>query len=138
MSLKMPAIFLISCLLATVLQFIAALDGIMHFFGLHWIFAIFVAGLLALIPAIGPLAGIYGAVQAWGWPVWAAVLLFFWPYLLYAGLLYSGQKASFWFWKQMFASERRPARSDIEPDYVVKEQSGHPEEIIYIEHNKDL
>ncbi len=134
MLLRLPLIFAISYLIVTLLQFVAALDGIMHFFGLHWIFAIFAAFLLALIPAVGPLAGVYGAVQVWGWPAWAAILLFFWPYVLYAVMLSLGITTSFIFWKKTFAPFRHTAPKDIEPEYTVKnDEEDRPDVTIYIE-----
>lgn len=134
MLFKLPFIFAISYLLITLLQFVAALDGVMHFFGLHWIFAIFAAFLLALVPAVGPLAGVYGAVQVWGWSSWAAVLLFFWPYVLYAVMLSLGITTSFVFWKKTFTPFRRNASHDIEPEYTVKDaDENRPDTMIYIE-----
>ena len=133
MSLKLPVIFAISYLLHTLVQLVAALDGIMYFFGLHWIFAFFAAFLLALIPAIGPLAGVYGAVQAWGWPAWAAVLLFFWPYILYAVMLSLGITSSFFFWKKAFKPFKEKNENVIEPEFTVKEDSDEKNDIFYIE-----
>ena len=133
MSLKLPVIFAVSYLLLTLVQLVAALDGIMYFFGLHWIFAFFAAFLLAVIPAIGPLAGVYGAVQAWGWPVWAAVLLFFWPYILYAVMLSLGITSSFFFWKKVTKPFKENEENIIEPEFTVKEKSGKNDNIFYIE-----
>ena len=113
---KTTLFFIFSYLIVSVLQFVASIDGIMHFFGLHWIFAFFAAFLLLAIPAIGPLAGVYGAVAAWGWPVWASLLLFFWPYVLYALLFLCGVRISLSFWKK----RKNAPPQEIEASYVVK------------------
>lgn len=126
MLLKLPVLFIISYIVISLLQLIASIDGIMHFFGLHWIFAGFAGLLLVFIPAIGPLAGVYGAVAVWNWPPVLAVLLFFWPYLVYALLFLFGTTASFVLWKKAFWPfyASRPFKSrtqDIEPDFNIKE-----------------
>lgn len=132
MLLKLPIIFIATYLIVSLLQFVASLDGIMYFFGLHWIFSIFAALLLLFIPAIGPLAGVYGAVQVWGWPVWAALLLFFWPYIMYGIMLSLGVTTSFFVWKNAFKPFNHKKNKYIEPEYTVKES---PQEIkpFYIE-----
>lgn len=102
MILKLPVLFIAAYILISLLQLIASIDGIMHFFGLHWIFAGFAALLLVFIPAVGPLAGVYGAVAVWNWPPILAVLLFFWPYLVYLLLFLFGTSASFFFLEKSF------------------------------------
>ena len=97
---KLPVLFAVFYMIVTCLQFIAGIDGIMHIFGLHWIFAGFAAALLVFIPAIGPAVGMYGAVVVWQWPVLLALFLFFWPYFFYAGLLLFGTTRAFSFWKK--------------------------------------
>ncbi len=113
--------FLISYLIIALLQIVASIDGILYFFGLHWIFALFAAVLLVFIPALGPLAGVYGAVEVWGWSIWASIFLFFWPYILYGILLLFGVSFSFW----NFQSMKRYFKKDpsvIEASYTVKDQ----------------
>ena len=134
MILKLPVLFIAAYILISLLQLIASIDGIMHFFGLHWIFAGFAALLLVFVPAIGPLAGVYGAVAVWNWPPILAILLFFWPYLFYLFLFLFGTTASFMFWKKAFWPfyVARPFKSkqtqDIEPEFSVKEESRNPQE----------
>ena len=144
MNLKLPVLLLIAYIAVSLLQLIASIDGIMHFFGLHWIFAGFAALLLVFVPALGPLAGVYGAVTVWGWPSVLAVLLFFWPYLIYLLLFLFGTTASFVLWKKTFwpfyvarPFKRRP--QDIEPEYSVKEtdDQNDPAQIRFIEHQRD-
>lgn len=135
MIFKLPVLFILVYILISLLQLIASIDGIMHFFGLHWIFAGFAALLLVFIPAIGPLAGVYGAVAVWNWPPILAILLFFWPYLFYLFLFLFGTTASLMFWKKAFWPfyTGRPFKSqrprDIEPEFSVKEESRNPQEL---------
>ena len=111
-----PLLFILSVLIVGVMQIVASIDGILHFFDLHWIFAVFAALLLFCVPAIGPLAGVYGAVTVWGWSVWSALLLFFWPYILYGILALFGLTSALRLSK--IVRIRRPQVIDAE--YVVK------------------
>ncbi|MGN0905209.1 MAG: hypothetical protein ACI4PW_08645 [Alphaproteobacteria bacterium] len=122
MLLKLPLIFIVSFIVVSLLQLVASIDGIMYFFGIHWFLAIIAAAALLFIPGVGPLAGVYGAVKVWGWPIWGALVLFFWPYILYGLMLSLGMTTSFFMWKRMFAPfERNHPATDIEPDYEVRE-----------------
>jgi len=69
------------------LQFLATLHGIQHWWGLHWLISIPAAFIAAYIPLLGSIAGMVGATGVWGWSWPAAILLFFWPYALYLVLL---------------------------------------------------
>lgn len=118
----LPLIFIVTYLLISMLQLIASIDGIMYFFGLHWIFAGFAGLLLVFIPGIGPLAGVYGAVAVWGWPPLAAILLFFWPYIFYAIITALGIAGSFFVWKRLFRPFYTASKKDyIDADFTVKE-----------------
>ena len=114
-------LFIISYLLVSLLQIVASVDGILHFFGLHWIFALFAALLLLFIPAIGPLAGVYGAVEVWGWPIWASLILFFWPYILYGILLLFGVSFSFRGFRIMNKKEKKEP-DVIDAVYTIKDE----------------
>lgn len=121
---KAVLFFVLNYLAVSVLQFFAGIDGIMHFFGLHWIFAGFAALLLLFAPALGPLASVYGAVFVWKWPVLVALLLFFWPYILYALLLSFGVRFSWKLWKFGKSAKTRQEKmspQDIEATFTVKE-----------------
>ena len=109
--------FTTTFVLVSLVQTVAALDGIMAFFHLHWIFAGFAALMLAFIPAIGPLAGMYGAVKVWGWNPLLALMLFFFPYFLFGLMLILGVGGSFWFLNKL----KKKLPRDIEPDFTVKE-----------------
>ena len=101
------------------MQIVASIDGILYFFGMHWIFALFAALILVFIPAIGPLAGVYGAVMVWEWPIWGALTLFFWPYILYGILLLFGFSASFWTFGNL-KKELKKQPQVIDAEYTIK------------------
>ena len=131
MLFKLPFILLVFYCVITVLQFVAGIDGIMHLFGLHWIFSGLAAALLAWMPAIGPAVGLYGAVVVWKWPILLALFLFFWPYFIYAGLLLFGTAQAFSFWNKAIwpfhSVHPFKRREDIEPDFTVKENASADE-----------
>lgn len=115
----MILLFLASYFIVGIVQIIASIDGILYFFGLHWLFALLAAILLLFIPILGPIAGIYGAVAAWGWSIWSALLLFFWPYILYVILLALGFSAFFWTAKGLKETLGGGAKI-IDAEYIVK------------------
>lgn len=45
--------------------------------------AIVVGAMLAYIPLVGSLMGVYAAVSVWGWSIYAAVALFFFPLIIW-------------------------------------------------------
>lgn len=67
-------------------QFAAVNDFLSEVWGWWGFFSIIGAGILAYIPVIGGLAGIYTAYTVWGWGMAASILLFAWPLLLLAGV----------------------------------------------------
>ena len=115
----MILLFLFSYVVVGIMQIVASIDGILYFFGLHWIFALLAAVVLVFIPVIGPIAGVYGAVAAWGWSIWSALLLFFWPYVLYLILIALGFSASFWTAKEL-RKYMGKGPTIIDAEYVVK------------------
>ena len=139
MLLKMASFFPVFFIVITILQFIAGLDGLMHLFNLHWIFAGFAAAVLVLMPAIGPMVGLYGAVAVWEWNIWLALFLFFWPYFIYFGLIMFGATKTLMFWKKaiwpFYSSNPFRSRRDIEPEFTVKESASEKtSETLYIEY----
>lgn len=60
-----------------ILQFAATLSGIESWLGLHWLIAIPVSLFIGYLPFVGTIFGLLGAIQAWGWEWYWAVLLFF-------------------------------------------------------------
>lgn len=125
MLLKCSVLFIVFYAVVTVLQFFAGVDGLSHLLGLQGIFVGLASALLAFIPAIGPAVGLYGAVVVWKWPIIGALLLFFWPYFILAGLMLIGSTQTFLIWKKAIWPFARTAGhpDDIEPEFTVKEKA---------------
>lgn len=146
MHLKQNSLFIAFYIIITIVQFMAGLCGLMHMFDLHWIFAGFAAGFLILMPAFGPMAGVYGATVVWNWPALIALFLFFWQYFIYAGLFLFGATKALLFWKKMispiyFSSAFKKPQKDIEPEFSVKEspsENKESSERLIIEYKNDL
>lgn len=60
------------------IQLVAIMDGIIYATDLGVIFAGIIAFIITYIPIISTILGIYGAVMAWEWNLFLALLLFFW------------------------------------------------------------
>lgn len=71
-----------------VFQFFAIYD----FFHKAWqwplLLALLAGTVIAYVPVLGSLCGMFAAVNVWGWEWWQAVLLFFWPALFSAGRIW--------------------------------------------------
>ena len=76
------------------LQLVAILRGIEDWWGWPWWLAIFVAMPVAYIPVLGTIVGIMGAIKSFEWSPLLAILLFCWPYVLYAILIAGGGLAN--------------------------------------------
>lgn len=72
------------------LQLAAIQSGIIDWWGWHWLIAIIVALPIAYIPVVGTVVGIMGAIKSWGWSPILSILLFGWPYVLFAIILVGG------------------------------------------------
>jgi hypothetical protein len=71
--------------LVSIFQVIATADGVTHHTGwsfTSWLIAIIVGWL----PVIGTVTGSYGAISAWNWPWYWAVIFFAWPIILVMAL----------------------------------------------------
>jgi hypothetical protein len=73
-------------------QFFAIMEGTQTWWGWHWFLSGIVALFIAGIPILGTITGIMGAIKGWDWPTTAAILLFCWPYVLYAIFLFLPRK----------------------------------------------
>lgn len=58
-------------------QLAATMAGLEQWLGLHWLIAVPLAMILAYVPLVGTIVGMFGAVHAWGWEWWQAGALFF-------------------------------------------------------------
>lgn len=61
-------------------QLFAVMDGIEYAIGLGGILGFFLSLIIAYIPILGSLTGMYGAVNVWDFSLFQAILLFFWMY----------------------------------------------------------
>lgn len=67
------------------------LAAVVSFFNSVWgwwlIPSLLVASLIAYMPVVGAVAGIYAAVHAWGWSLYAAIALFCFPLLMWVAIM---------------------------------------------------
>ena len=76
-------------------QLFAIADGIDFFFGTEGTFlALFLAIISTYFPIIGPVLGVYGAYNVWGWNLIPSILLFFTPTILFVSMLIISGSAS--------------------------------------------
>ncbi len=78
----LAASFLLTYLAITLLPF-AAIFSFFYIYSNWWlIFAIPAALIVAFIPLLGFMIGIFSAHVVWGWSWFAAILVFCWPFML--------------------------------------------------------
>jgi hypothetical protein len=68
---------------------VAIADGLTLWTGIPFFISFVLAIILAYIPVIGTVIGIYGAMQAWEWSFLASLALFGFPYILFIILFLS-------------------------------------------------
>ena len=68
-------------------QFVAIIAFFQHVWGWWFIPSFLAAGFLAYIPIVGAAAGIYAAVHAWGWSLYAAIALFCFPLIVWLAIM---------------------------------------------------
>lgn len=56
----------------------------------NWFFSTLAALFISYMPLIGSFVGVIGATKVWGWGIWSAVLLFFYPIVLWLILMFLG------------------------------------------------
>lgn len=66
----------------SIVQLAAIYSGFVEWMDLPSIVALVLSAITTFIPVLGLIAGVGGAVTAWDWPVWQAVLLFIWPLVM--------------------------------------------------------
>ncbi|ESX85292.1 hypothetical protein [Mesorhizobium sp. LSHC412B00] len=74
----MQVFFVIAYFIIGFVQLFAIADGAGHAFRVGGFASFIIAAFLTYIPIVGAGFGVYGAVTAWGWPIWQALILFFW------------------------------------------------------------
>lgn len=73
-------------LAVTIMQFLAIVGGLDVWLGLPLFLAIILALIVAWIPLVGTVLGIAGAMTAWGWEWYWALLLMFFPMVVSAAI----------------------------------------------------
>ena len=71
-------LFTAGYLLMAVLQVVAVWQGLEYANGLPRALALVGGGAVGAIPILGSIAGIWGAMAAWGWSFLPSLLVFFW------------------------------------------------------------
>lgn len=74
-------------------QMAAVFAGLQDWLGLNLILTIIGALIIGVIPVLGFMTGVGGAVVGWGWEWWQAALLFMWP--MVGAVLLTGGEALF-------------------------------------------
>jgi hypothetical protein len=70
-----------------ILQFFAILSGLLRIFHHDGICILLISSILAFLPIIGSILGVWGACTSWGWNVWASIFVFAIPYIIVNGPL---------------------------------------------------
>jgi hypothetical protein len=93
--LPLMPIILIAYFGVGLLAVAAIIGGLDVWVGLPWFLAVIIAFPVAMVPILGSGVGVAGAIEAWGWEWYWAVLLFFWPTALglLAMLIFGGSEA---------------------------------------------
>ena len=61
-----------------IVQFFATWDGVTYGMGVGSVFGFIISLLVAGIPLVGSITGMYGAMTVWEWGFLQAFILFFW------------------------------------------------------------
>ena len=78
----------------SIFQITAVTDSLLFIFNINNTFlegvTFIVSIFLTFTPVVGPILGILGATLVWGWNIFFAIILFFWPYVfLFLGMIFS-------------------------------------------------
>ncbi|MCQ0496608.1 hypothetical protein [Klebsiella pneumoniae] len=66
----------------SIIQMLAIIGGFHDWLGWNLVISVLLAMCLTWFPLIGAILGVMGAMHAWYWEWWQAVLLFAWPVVL--------------------------------------------------------
>lgn len=78
----MSFIFTAAYFVISIIQMLAIIGGFHAWLGWNLIISVILAMVLTWFPFIGAILGVMGAMYAWHWEWWQAVLLFAWPIVL--------------------------------------------------------
>lgn len=80
---SLKALVIFGYFVSGVIAFFAVISGLQEWVGLHWALSGIAAFILVSVsPLLAMIVGIAGAITAWSWPWYFAVLLFLWPVVL--------------------------------------------------------
>lgn len=71
-------------------QIFATYDFFRHYWEWNWFISVIGAMFIGYMPVVGSIAGVVAATKVWGWELWAAVLLFFYPIVLWIVIMILG------------------------------------------------
>ncbi|WP_173933503.1 hypothetical protein [Chelativorans sp. Marseille-P2723] len=74
----MQVFLIIAYIVVGLVQLFAIMDGVAYGLNIASFFSFFIALFVTYVPLLGSLLGVYGAVNAWDWGLWQALVLFFW------------------------------------------------------------
>ncbi|ABV89285.1 hypothetical protein [Shewanella pealeana] len=77
----MQAILYVGYIILGIFQLAAVMGGLEDWMGLHWIIAAPLAFVIAYIPLVGTVVGMFGAVTVWHWSWLQAGGLFLGPFI---------------------------------------------------------
>ncbi len=66
----------------SLIQIAAIIGGLHDWLDWNIVISSILAVFITWIPIVGAVLGILGAIHAWHWELWQAVLLFAWPWVL--------------------------------------------------------
>jgi hypothetical protein len=70
-------------MLIGLVQWLATIKGLQTWLKFPWLIAALLSLIVAWIPIVGTIAGIKGAMAAWGWNVWPSIGVFCGPFIIY-------------------------------------------------------
>lgn len=71
-----------------ILQFFAISSGLLKIFHHDGIFTLLISSILAFLPVVGSILGVWGACTSWGWNIWNAIIIFALPYVIIHGPMF--------------------------------------------------
>lgn len=71
-------------------QIVATYDFFRHYWDWPWFFSGIASMFVGYTPVLGSIAGVMGAIKVWHWDTWVALLLFFYPFVIWIAIMILG------------------------------------------------